>query len=66
MLPSATEIVWALGHGPELVARSEECDYPPEVRSLPAVMHPRTRDFELPSAAIDARVQSVRGRQESL
>jgi len=66
VLPSATEIVWTLGHGPELVARSEECDYPPEVRRLPAVMRPKTRDFELPSAAIDARVQSVRSRQESL
>ncbi len=66
VLPSATEIVWTLGHGHELVARSEECDYPPEARRLPAVMRPRTRDFELPSAAIDARVQSVRSRQESL
>ncbi|MHB1435585.1 MAG: TroA family protein [Thermoplasmata archaeon] len=66
VLPSATEIVYALGHGSELVARSEECDYPPEVRNLPAVMRPRTRDFDLPSAAIDARVQSVRSRKESL
>ncbi len=66
VLPSATEIVFALGHGSELVARSEECDYPPEVRRLPAVMRPRTRDFERPSAEIDARVQSVRGRNESL
>jgi len=66
VLPSATEIVFTLGHGNDLVARSEECDYPPPVRALPAVMRPRTRDFDRPSASIDARVQSVRGNNESL
>ena len=31
LLPSATEIVFALGLGDELVGRTHECDYPPEV-----------------------------------
>ena len=66
VLPSATEIVCALGHRPELVARSAECDFPLDVATLPAVMRPRTRDFDRPSGAIDARVQAARGRQESL
>jgi iron complex transport system substrate-binding protein len=66
VLPSATEIVCALGHGDELVGRSAECDYPATVRSLPVVMRPRTLDSDQPSRAIDARVQEVRSRGESL
>jgi iron complex transport system substrate-binding protein len=66
VLPSATELVFALGHGSELVGRSEECDHPAEVRRLPAVMRPRTWDAGLASATIDARVQRVRAGGESL
>jgi iron complex transport system substrate-binding protein len=35
LLPSATEIVCALGLGQSLVARSHECDYPEFVQRLP-------------------------------
>lgn len=66
VLPSATEIVFALGHGHELVGRSAECDFPPEATRLPAVMRPRVWDAERSSAEIDARVRAVRGRDESL
>lgn len=66
VLPSATEIVCALGHGRDLVGRSAECDHPPEVRSLPVVMRPRTLDSERPSAEIDRRVRRARERDESL
>jgi iron complex transport system substrate-binding protein len=66
VLPSATEIVFALGHGPELVGRSEECDYPAGARSLPVVMRPRTWDRDRPSREIDARVRSVRAGGQSL
>ena len=66
MLPSATEIVCALGHGSELVARSSECDFPAEVRHLPVVMRPRTWDSDRPSREIDARVLRARGANESL
>jgi iron complex transport system substrate-binding protein len=66
VLPSATEIVHALGHGSELVGRSAECDFPPEVRGLPVVMRPRTLDSDRPSREIDARVREARGRGESL
>ncbi|MBW3577153.1 MAG: ABC transporter substrate-binding protein [Actinobacteria bacterium] len=41
LLPSATEIVAALGHGAELVGRSHECDFPPHVVDLPVVSRPR-------------------------
>ncbi|MGP8072918.1 MAG: cobalamin-binding protein [Thermoplasmata archaeon] len=66
VLPSATETVFALGHGPELVGRSSECDFPPAARSLPAVMRPRTSDADSSSAAIDRRVRSARAEDESL
>jgi iron complex transport system substrate-binding protein len=39
-LPAATEIVHALGAGPELLGRSHECDYPAEVLRQPVVSRP--------------------------
>lgn len=39
-LPAGTEIAFALGAGPQLVGRSHECDYPPEVLRLPIVSRP--------------------------
>ncbi len=66
LLPSATEIVCALGAGGKLVGRSSECDFPEEVRGLPAVMRPRTLDSARPSAEIDRRVRDARQSGESL
>jgi iron complex transport system substrate-binding protein len=40
LLPSATEIVYALGLGDQLVGRSRECDFPEDVVDVPIV----TRD----------------------
>ena len=37
LLPSATEIICALGLRDQLVAVSHECDYPPEVAALPRI-----------------------------
>jgi iron complex transport system substrate-binding protein len=37
LLPSATEIVFALGLGDELAGVSFECDYPPAARAVPVV-----------------------------
>lgn len=37
LLPSATELVFALGLGDRLVGRTHECDFPPPVHELPAV-----------------------------
>ena len=40
MLPSATEIVCALGLGDQLVGVSHRCDYPPEIEGVPVVTRP--------------------------
>lgn len=37
LLPSATEIVFALGLGDRLAAVTHECDFPPEAARLPAI-----------------------------
>ncbi len=53
LLPSATEIVYALGVEP--VATSHECDHPPAATELPSVVSSRI-DADASSAEIDAQV----------
>ncbi|MGH7840347.1 MAG: cobalamin-binding protein [Candidatus Binataceae bacterium] len=60
LLPSATEIVCALGFADQLVGRSHECDYPAAVKRLPALTNPKF-DPEGSSAAIDERVKRIVG-----
>jgi iron complex transport system substrate-binding protein len=56
LLPSATEIVCALGAGEQLVGVSHECDHPPEVAGLPVL----TR-FRLPTSGASGELdRSVR------
>ena len=35
LVPSSTEMLFALGLGESVVAVTHECDYPPEARSIP-------------------------------
>ena len=56
LLPSATEIVCALGLRDQLVAVSHECDFPPEVRAKPVMTASRIDAGGLTAAEIDARV----------
>ena len=56
-LPSTTEIVGALGCGSQLVGRSHECDFPEEVRKLPACTEPRI-DPTAASGEIDRQVKA--------
>ena len=58
LLPSATEIVCALGLGDFLGGVSHECDYPPEVVGRPVLTEPKI-DPSGDSAAIDAAVRRL-------
>jgi iron complex transport system substrate-binding protein len=56
LVPSATEMLFALGLGADVVAVTHECDYPPAVRGLPKI----TRDVlpaGLTAGQIDAAVK---------
>jgi iron complex transport system substrate-binding protein len=55
LLPSATEIVFALGLGESLVGVTHECDYPPEACARPAVTA-SALDQQADSAGIDRLV----------
>ena len=59
LLPSATEIVADLGLADSLVAVSEECDWPPEVRRLPVVTASRVDTSRLGSLEIERAVREV-------
>lgn len=65
-LPAATEITYALGAGADLVGRSHECDYPPEVKSLPVVSKPALSLDGLSQQEIDRAVASRLASGESL
>jgi iron complex transport system substrate-binding protein len=60
LLPSATEIVCALGLRDDLVGRSHECDFPPGVEALPALTEPKFK-VEGSSAEIDRHVKRIVG-----
>jgi iron complex transport system substrate-binding protein len=57
LLPSATEIVHAIGLGELQIGRSHECDYPPSVRVLPVCSRP-SFPVSGSSAEINAAVKS--------
>jgi iron complex transport system substrate-binding protein len=59
LLPGGTEIVAALGDLSHLVGVSHECDFPPQVLTLPRVTLTPI-DTEAPGVTIDAEVQRLR------
>jgi iron complex transport system substrate-binding protein len=58
LLPSATEIIAALGFHRELVGRSHECDFPAWVKSLPVLTEPHLK-LEGSSGEIDRQVKNL-------
>ncbi|MGH9468892.1 MAG: cobalamin-binding protein [Terriglobia bacterium] len=65
LLPSATEIVCALGMGESLVGVSHECDYPVEVARIPKVTRSNIPPG-LTSSEIDSTVSSTLQNSGSL
>src|SRR5258705_23354 len=65
LLPSATEILFALGLGDQVAGVSHECDFPPEARSKPVLIVSRISHTES-AAAIDREVREFLERGESL
>jgi iron complex transport system substrate-binding protein len=60
LVPSATEMLFALGVGDDVTAVTHECDHPPEVLDLPKV----TRDVIGPGLAADEIDRAVRSLTE--
>ena len=60
LLPSATEIVYALELGDQLVGVSHTCDYPVEARAKPVVSQSVRAISHLSSDEIDAIIQQAR------
>lgn len=58
LLPSATEIVCALGLEDQLVAITHECDYPPSVRSKPVITSSVLSDAKT-SSEIDRHIRRM-------
>jgi iron complex transport system substrate-binding protein len=65
LVPSATEMIFALGLGEQVIAVTHECDYPPPAKSLPRL----TRTVIPPglsAAEIDAAVKETVGEGRAL
>ena len=60
LLPSATEIVYALGLGNQLVGVSHTCDYPEDARTKPVVSRSVRSVSHLDSQEIDAIIRQAR------
>jgi len=65
LVPSATEMLFALGLGENIVAVTHECDYPPAARSLPQLTRTVLSDV-LGSGEIDAAVKAIVGEGRAL
>ena len=57
LLPSATEIVYALGLGDDLIGVTDECDYPPDAVTKPVISR---------SALPQGRIQTPREIDEAV
>jgi iron complex transport system substrate-binding protein len=65
LLPSATEILFALGFDKEIVGVSHECDFPAQARTKRVVIHSRL-PHDAPPSEIDRLVRECVARGESL
>ncbi len=65
LLPSATEVLFALGLGDSVAGVTHECDFPPEAAAKPALIGPRV-DPNAKSGDLDRSVRELMARGESL
>jgi iron complex transport system substrate-binding protein len=65
LVPSATETLFALGLGDEVVAVTHECDYPPEAQELPHLTRSVVPEG-LPAAEIDRAVRELTGQGRAI
>lgn len=65
LLPSATEILYALGLGDSVVGITHECDFPPEAAKKPPLIRPRVNPSAAP-AELDRQVRELMSRGESI
>jgi iron complex transport system substrate-binding protein len=65
LVPSATEMLFALGLGDSVVAVTHECDYPPEARSLPHLTR-TVLGKTLTAGEIDDAVKAIVGEGRAL
>jgi len=65
LLPSATEILYALGLGDSVAGVTHECDFPPEVARKPRLIHPRL-SLGLTPVEMDRQVSEMITRGESI
>jgi iron complex transport system substrate-binding protein len=59
LLPSATELLFAIGAGDEVVGVTHECDHPPAARRLPALTRNLLEHDGLPSADVDRHIRGA-------
>lgn len=65
LVPSATEMLFALGLGDQVVAVTHECDYPPGVEQLPHLTR-SVIPYDLDAVGIDRAVRERTGHGEAL
>ena len=65
LLPSATEIAYALGLGDSVFGVSHECDFPADAATKPCLLRPRVDPQAMP-AEIDRQVNEIIARGESI
>jgi iron complex transport system substrate-binding protein len=65
LLPSATEIAYAIGLGDSVIGVSHECDFPADAATKPSLLRTRV-DPQAPPAEIDRQVSEIIGRGESI
>ena len=65
LVPHATELLYALGLGDDVVGVTHECDYPPQAASLPKITSDRL-PADLTAGEIDAAVRDRTERGEAI